>query len=459
MVAIVLWNLAVWIVVAGLRFGVDMDLALPFARRSWPFAAAVSGALFVLAFRREVVEGRRPCSSRDHAALWIILGIGPLLLWIFGDRVVTRGFDAIVLVALALVGLERVVAHRKLVFRRDVWFATGGRVGGALAAGTAVVAVVAFVAGRFAGSGEADPTHWAVALATYPLYAMVQLGATLALPARVWRSKDEHGPRATIAGLAFVFAWIHAPNPLVMVLTGGGMVAWALAHQRRVGFAWIALSMGLAGATVAQSLPDSWTQNMRVGAAYVLALQTERHIDAYDDQVEAWSTDAYWKESGSSTEGWLRAISQDIFGASIANAVLEDWTFRLQHARRRQIVLAFLDTERFRRRHGIERRMDGRDRSLLHSTFAPWHPAQGAVLETLEEDPSNPPVEDFEAFLARIYREVLDRDGSDEEIASWSQEPRPGDRPEIVRHVLGLVGVEDPAEWRRPADPLAWARP
>lgn len=458
MVALVLWNLAAWIVVAGLRFGADLDLALWFGPPSWPMIAAVAVALTVIAMRREVKDGRRPCSSRDRTALWILLGLGPLLIWALGDRDPTGGADVVVFVVLLLVGLERVYAHRAAIFRRGTWFAAGGRNGRVLAVGTAVVVVALAVTGALAGESETSVVAWALALASYPLYALVQLGAALALPRHVW-SGDGHGSRSIVASVALLFALIHAPNPLVMGMTGAGMIAWAVAHARGVGFAWIALSMGLCGATAAQALPFAWTENMRVNSTYVLARQVERHIEVYDTRVDLWASDATLETTGGTLRGWLAALGADAFGAPVPARVLDDWTTRVANARRDRVLRMFLDSEEFRRRHGIERFLHGRDQSLLYPSFVPWDRAQAAYDTLRAHDPARVPDTSFAEFLREAYRAFLQRVPADEEVAGWSPVPSVRGRTEVVRVVLALAGTEDPALWRRPTKWPDWAQP
>lgn len=460
MVALVLWNLAAWIVVAGLRFGDDVDLALFGVRAgSWPMIAGVAAGLAVLAFRREVADERRPCGNRDRLALWILLGLGPLTLWSVGDREPLRGVDTIVFGVMALVGLERVFSHRRDVFRARAWFGVGGTTGRWLALGTAVVLAGLAAVALSVDGVEASPTKWALALATYPLYALVQLAVALVLPARVWRD-DGHGARAVVVAAAVLFALIHAPNPVAMVLTGVGMIGWMLASRRGVGLAWLALSMGLCGATVAQGLPFAWTENLRVNAGFVLARQTERHIRTYDARVDDLASDATFDATGGDLRGWLARLYVEAFADDDPPAwLLDDWTHRTLNANRDRIVRVFLDSAEFRRRHGVERIMEGEDRSLLFSTFEPWHPAQQVYEALRVADPAQPPAPPFEDFLRATYQATLQRVASTEEIEGWDPVPPARDRIEVVRVVLAQAGIEDPAVWRRPPQWPVWARP
>jgi hypothetical protein len=460
MAALLLFHLAGAVLVAGFRFGDDVDLAVGLGPRSWPMLAAVTVGLAALAVRRQVMAGRAPWSSFDRAALWTLAGVGPVVLWAVGDRQALRGVDTFVFGAMAAVGVALLVRHRVRWTRSRPWFGAGGKAGrwlllGTLVAGAGVGLVI------LAGPGPEPPTTiggWVLALSTYPLYALVQLGAALALPAFVWR-RDAASPRAIVVACAVLFALIHAPNPLVMGLTGLGMLAWAAAYLRGVGLVWIALSMGLLGALVAQGLPEPTTQNMRVNAGYVLALRTDRHVEAYDARVDRLASDAFHERHGGRLRPWLAAVAREVTGREPAAAVLDDWERRIRHANRDRILRMFLESGEFRRRHGIGRIFEGRDRSLLFSTFEPWHPAHAVYDSLRARDPAAPVDESFEDFLRRVYGAVLGREASIEELEGWSSRLPYRARVEVVRVVLARAGIEDPAPWRRPESWPRWAVP
>ncbi len=102
----------------------------------------------------------------------------------------------------------------------------------------------------------------------YPLFALVQLGVFLVIPARRLGALGLR-PVPTALITAAVFSLLHAPNPVVMLATFAAMFMWTwqYAQGRRV---WqLAVVMGLSATVFSQFLPDSLTHHMRVGPVHM----------------------------------------------------------------------------------------------------------------------------------------------------------------------------------------------
>ncbi len=374
---------------------------------------AVVAVLLLLVLTGTAREGNRARPFAElivffpvfFAFLWILLPTGPLG---------TREWFIGVILALAAVWLAR---HCPGPIPGPRWSATPVA---RIIDGILVLSPVAL--GLTLGHSP-DIKASGFSLLLYPVYAFIQLLVFLYIPVTRLRTMGVSNANSTLL-TALVFSLVHWPNPLVMLVTLMGMLIWAHQFQNGRPLWQLAIIMALTATTFSQFLPDDLTQHVRVGPAYV---RSEATLHLAEQAVGAVQADP---------ATFIRQIYPDTMGRQVNEQELKLWLELLAEARRSTWAQIFLVSSEHRNRMKIS----GNPlppKPEYHWTD--WPPEwKNQILQFAGDEYWFSSGSGLEGYANSLYRDILGRKPSAQELASWGTTLSIGQRKRIAEVLLVL---------------------
>ena len=131
---------------------------------------------------------------------------------------------------------------------------------------TAIFTIIPLILGFFV-KNPLTPAELLKDMAIYPFYAFVQLFFCLSFPMAHFRKTDQSQNQSVLA-VSGLFALIHWPNTIVMLICFCSMAIWAWVYFLKPNLFAVAISMGISAAVFGQALPYKIHHNVGVGPDY-----------------------------------------------------------------------------------------------------------------------------------------------------------------------------------------------
>ncbi|HXG66716.1 MAG TPA: CPBP family glutamic-type intramembrane protease [Blastocatellia bacterium] len=177
-------------------------------------------------------------------------------------RAAYLGLAVVILMLLAVCYIRDGVSAKQLGFRFDNFFRALARI--VLPLG--IFVALAFLIGMAAGSLRFGKKFFSMLLFV-PSWALLQQYMLLAFASPRLRVLFGDGRRNVLAAAA-LFALLHLPNPVLMVVCAVGGYVWARVYEREPNLFAAALTHAVASAFLANSLPGWLLKNMVTGYNY-----------------------------------------------------------------------------------------------------------------------------------------------------------------------------------------------
>lgn len=203
-------------------------------------------------------------ASRAACEIACLVLLVEAIMWIApmvrDERAASLGLSSVIIVLLVTCYVRDKRTARMLGLRLDNFLSVIRRL--ALPLGAFVVSVV--VVGWAAGTLRFGAKFYSMLLSV-PLWALLQQYMLLAFINH--RLRVLTGARSA-AATALMFALLHFPNPILMIVCAAGGYIWARDYEREPNLFATAVTHTVASAFLANSLPGSVLKNMVVGYNY-----------------------------------------------------------------------------------------------------------------------------------------------------------------------------------------------
>lgn len=203
-------------------------------------------------------------ASRAACEIACLVLLVEAIMWIApmvrDERAASLGLSSVIIVLLVTCYVRDKRTARMLGLRLDNFLSVIRRL--ALPLGAFVVSVV--VVGWAAGTLRFGAKFYSMLLSV-PLWALLQQYMLLAFINH--RLRVLTGARSA-AATALIFALLHFPNPILMIVCAAGGYIWARDYEREPNLFATAVTHTVASAFLANSLPGSVLKNMVVGYNY-----------------------------------------------------------------------------------------------------------------------------------------------------------------------------------------------
>jgi len=137
-----------------------------------------------------------------------------------------------------------------------------------LLAGPTLLGIAALLLASYLTHSLHLPDRFWARLSLLPFWALLQQYVMLGFIYR--RLRQLLRAHQTIITTAALFAFVHAPNPSLMIVTFIGGLVWSFVYERAPNLFACAISHALLSATVLVTLPESILPSMTVGYHYLL---------------------------------------------------------------------------------------------------------------------------------------------------------------------------------------------